>query len=50
MFEAFQTMDAKQPTRCEKCGKKKVRRVLVKPPKAHSNYEDGHPRKGRGRG
>ena len=28
-FEAFQAMDAKQPTRCEKCGRKKVRRVLA---------------------
>lgn len=49
-FEAFQAMDTKQPTRCEKCRKKKARRILVKPPKAHNQYEDGHPRKGRGRG
>jgi putative FmdB family regulatory protein len=49
-FEAFQAMDAKQPTRCGKCGRKKVRRILVRPPKGHNKYEDGHPRKGRGRG
>jgi len=49
-FEAFQAMDAKQPARCEKCGRKKVRRVLVTPPKGHNKYEDVHPRKSRGRG
>jgi putative FmdB family regulatory protein len=49
-FEAFQAMNQPQPTRCEKCGKKKVRRVLVKPPKGHNKYDDGHPRKNRGRG
>jgi putative FmdB family regulatory protein len=49
-FEAFQAMDAKQPARCKKCGKKKARRVLVRPPEGHNKYEEGHPRKGRGRG
>lgn len=49
-FEAFQAMEAKQPTRCPKCGKRRVRRVLLRPPKGHNRYDDGHPRKGRGRG
>jgi putative FmdB family regulatory protein len=48
--EEFQAMDAKQPTRCAKCGATKVHRVLIKPPKGHNKYEDGHPRKTRGRG
>jgi putative FmdB family regulatory protein len=48
--EVFQAMDAKQPTRCPLCGKKKVVRVLVKPPAAHNTYSPCHPRKHRGRG
>lgn len=48
--EVFQAMDAKQPTRCARCGKKKVVRVLVKPPAAHNTYSPYHPRKNRGRG
>jgi putative FmdB family regulatory protein len=49
-YEAFQAMTQPQPVRCEKCGKKKARRVLVKPPAARDTYEDGHPRKNRGSG
>ena len=48
--EAFQAMDAKQPTRCEKCGRKKVHRVLLKPCATYNNYSPCHPRKNRGRG
>ena len=43
-------MDAKQPTRCEKCGQKKVRRVLLKPCATYNNYSPMHPRKNRGSG
>ena len=50
MSEAFQKMDAKQPTRCQKCGKRKVRRVLLKAPAAFDTYPTDHPRKNRGRG
>ena len=49
-FEEFQAMDAKQPTRCEKCGQKKVRRVLLKPCATYNNYSPMHPRKNRGSG
>jgi putative FmdB family regulatory protein len=49
-FEVFQAMDARQPTRCEKCGKRKARRVLVRPPATHNNYSPMHPRKNRGSG
>ena len=50
VFEAFQPMDAKQPTRCSKCGKKKARRVILKPPATYNSYSPMHPRKHRGRG
>lgn len=49
-FEAFQAMNQPQPTRCRKCGRKKVRRVLLKPCAAHDNYSPMHPRKNRGKG
>ena len=49
-FEAYQLMDAKQPTRCPKCGRKKVRRVLLKPPATYNKYSPMHPRKNRGSG
>lgn len=48
--EAFQAMFAKQPTRCEKCGAKKVRRVLLQPPATCNSYSPMHPRKRRGTG
>ena len=48
--EKFQAMDAPQPTRCGKCGKKKVRRVLLKPCATYNNYSPCHPRKRRGTG
>jgi len=49
-FEAFQAMNQPQPTRCPKCGKKKVRRVLLKPCATYNNYSPMHPRKNRGTG
>jgi putative FmdB family regulatory protein len=49
-FEDFQTMDAKQPVRCEKCGRKKARRVLIKPCATYNKYSPMHPRKKRGSG
>ena len=48
--EAFQAMNQPQPTRCERCGKRKVRRVILKPPAAHNTYAPMKPRKTRGRG
>jgi putative FmdB family regulatory protein len=48
--EDIQTMDAKQPTRCAKCGKRQVRRILLKPPAYHNHFSPLHPRKNRGRG
>jgi len=48
--EVFQAMFAKQPTKCARCGKKKVRRVLLKPCAAHNTYSPMHPRKKRGSG
>jgi putative FmdB family regulatory protein len=49
-YEDFQLMDALRPVKCPKCGKKKVVRVLVKPPAVHNRYSPMHPRKNRGRG
>ena len=49
-FEAFQPMSQPQPTRCEKCGKKKVRWVLLKPCATYNSYSPMHPRKHRGSG
>jgi len=43
-------MNKPQPTHCEKCGKKKVRRVILKPPATYNNYSPMHPRKRRGSG
>ncbi len=48
--EGFQKMDAKQPTRCTKCGKQKVRRIIVKAPAFRDTYSPMHPRRNRGRG
>lgn len=48
--EAIQPMHAPQPTRCEKCGKKKVRRVILSPPGTYNSYSPAHPRKNRGSG
>lgn len=47
--EAFQMMAREQPTRCLKCGKNEVRRVLLKAPAVFDTYPEGHPRKNRGR-
>ena len=49
-FEAFQAMNQPQPTRCEKCGAKKVRRVFLKPVATYNSYSPMHPRKRRGSG
>ncbi len=48
--EAFQKMDARQPTRCTECGDRKVRRVITKAPAFRDTYSPMHPRKNRGRG
>jgi putative FmdB family regulatory protein len=49
-YEEFQTMDAKQPTRCQKCAKRKARHVLLKPCATYNTYSPCHPRKKRGTG
>ncbi len=46
--ELEQRMNARQPTRCAKCGKRQVRRVILKPIAVRSNYAPA--RKNRGRG
>jgi hypothetical protein len=43
-------MSQPQPTRCEKCGKKKVRRLILKPCATYNSYSPMHPRKHRGSG
>jgi putative FmdB family regulatory protein len=48
--EAFQPMNAKQPTRCAKCGVRRVRRAITKAPATRNTYSPLHPRKHRGRG
>ena len=49
-YEAFQSMNAPQPVKCPECRKKKVVRVLIKPPATYNKYSPMHPRKNRGRG
>ncbi len=48
--EANQKMDARQPTRCLKCGQRKVYRMILKPPAFKNTYSPLHPRRNRGRG
>ena len=48
--EEFQAMNQPQPTRCEKCGKKKVHRCILKPVATYNKYSPMHPRKMRGTG
>ena len=48
--EAQQKLDAKQPTRCPKCGKRQVRRMILKAPATRNTYSPMHPRRNRGRG
>ena len=49
-FEESQERDAKQPTKCPKCGKKKAHRVFRKAVATYNKYSPLHPRKNRGRG
>ena len=49
-FERFESMSAGGLKTCEKCGKKKVRRVLLKPCATYNSYSPCHPRKNRGSG
>lgn len=48
--EVNQKMDARQPTRCPKCGQRKAHRMIVKPPAFRNTYSPMHPRRNRGRG
>ncbi len=48
--EEFQSIHEKQPTRCAKCGKRQVRRVILKAPAFLNRYSPLHPRRNRGRG
>jgi len=50
MWEELQKMNAPQPTKCPKCGKKKVRRAFRKAVATYNKYSPLHPRKNRGRG
>lgn len=49
-FEGFQPMHEPQPARCDKCGEKKVRRLILKPVATYNSYSPLHPRKKRGTG
>ena len=49
-WEEYQGMNDVQPTKCPKCGKKKVHRVFRKAVATYNKYSPCHPRKNRGRG
>ena len=47
-LRGVQAMNSPRPTRCEKCGKKKVRRVLLEPSATYDGCSPMHPRGPRG--
>jgi putative FmdB family regulatory protein len=49
-FEVTHGMTALRPKTCPQCKKRKLRKVLAKPPAYHSHYSPMHPRVNRGRG
>lgn len=49
-LEVIHGMTERGPKKCQQCGKRKLRRMLSKPPAYHSHYSPLHPRANRGRG